>query len=66
MTREGHNVVIGNSNTASANATKEVVTFTTPSADEAAAWAAEMEGNGYKVDIQFDEKEGVFICTAIK
>lgn len=66
LTREGHNVVIGSSNTASVNSTKDVVTFTTPSADEAAAWAAEMEEQGYKVDIQFNEKEGIFICTAIK
>lgn len=66
LTREGHSIRIGNSNTTSVNFTKEVVTFTTPSEEEAAAWAAEMTAQGYDVDVQYDKKEGVYICTATK
>lgn len=66
LAREGHHVSIADSNTSITSEIKEVVTFTTSSADEAAAWTYEMTLQGYKVDVQYDEKEGVYICTAIR
>ena len=66
LTREGHSVRIGNSNTTGVNSTKEKLTFTTTSSDEASAWAEEMAGKGYVVEISFDEETGVYTCTAIK
>lgn len=64
LAREGHSVRIGN--TAGINASKEVVTFTTTSSDEAASWAADMESQGYVVDITYDKKKGIYICTATR
>jgi hypothetical protein len=66
LTREGHRVVIGNSNTTSINSTKEKVTFTTSSLDEATAWASEMEEQGYEVEFYYDKEKGVYVCIAIK
>lgn len=66
LTREGHNVVIGNGNTSSINFTKEKVTFTTASQEEAASWAAEMVEQGYEVTIIHDKENGVYICIAIR
>lgn len=66
LTREGHNVSLGNGNIVSTNATKEKLTFTTTSEEEAANWAASMMEQGYEVDVQFDKETGEYICVAIK
>ncbi len=64
FTREGHTVSIGTTTTT--NAAKEKVTFTTPSLDEATAWVAEMEEQGYVVTFYYDKEKGVYVCIAIK
>ena len=66
MTREGHNVVISNGSTFGINATKETVTFTTPSEEEAANWCASMVEQGYDVSMYYDKKQGIFVCIATR
>lgn len=66
LTCEGHHVFIGDGNATSTCLTKEKVTFTTPSRDEAASWAAEMVEQGYDVEIIHDKENGVYICIATK
>lgn len=45
---------------------KEVVTYTTTDADDAAEWAMKKAKEGYSVTITFDDKTGIFTCIAIK
>ena len=66
LAREGHRVTVRNENTAGQASTKEVVTYHTTSEDDANEWAAKMIRDGYEVEIDYDEKTGEFICTAIK
>ena len=66
LAREGHRVTVRNDNTVSQASTKEVITYHTTSEDDANEWAAKMIRDGYEVEIDYDEKTGEFICTAIK
>lgn len=52
--------------TSSTAATKETVTHTTDSKDEAYAWAVKMHDAGYAVTIRYDKEKGVYTCCAIK
>lgn len=67
LAEEGHVVsfrkVASTSNTA---ATKETVTHTTDSKDEAYAWGEKMIDAGYFVTIRYDKEKGVYTCYAIK
>ncbi|MBR5093061.1 MAG: hypothetical protein IKX32_06280 [Bacteroidales bacterium] len=66
LAREGHRVTVRNENTAGQASTKEVITYHTTSEDDANEWAAKMIRDGYEVEIDYDEKTGEFVCTAIK
>ena len=55
--------VASTSNTA---ATKETVTHSTTSKDEAYAWGEKMIDAGYFVTIRYDKEKGVYTCYAIK
>ena len=66
LARQGHSVTVRNGNTVSQASTKEVITYHTTSEDDANEWAAKMIIDGYEVEINYDEKTGEFICTAIK
>ena len=66
LAREGYVVVISPTNGTSGHSTKEVVTFTTDNGDEATMWAKEMVNNGYSVSIAYDEKTGIYTCTATR
>lgn len=67
LAEEGHVVsfrkVASTSNTV---ATKETVTHSTTSKDEAFAWADKMHDAGYAVTIRYDKEKGVYTCYAIK
>ena len=45
---------------------KEVVTYTTTSHDEATEWSIKMMNEGYSVVVVFDEKTGIYTCTATR
>lgn len=46
--------------------TKEKLTFTTKSIEEASAWAAEKLELGYDVTVEYNEETGIYTCIAIK
>ena len=65
LVREGHEVSVFDETRASSESlSKEVVTFTTKSEEEALAWSEMMTGLGYHVNIT--QKNGVYTCTAIR
>ena len=67
LAREGHRVMIANGNSVNTSSlAKEVVTFETTSEEEANHWAAQMVEAGYSVDIDYNDKTGVWKCTAYK
>lgn len=55
--------VASTSNTA---ATKETITHTTDSKEEAYAWGEKMYDKGYAVSVIYDEKTGTYTCIARK
>ena len=63
---EGYNISIADGNTTITRTSKEKVTFTTTSPDEAASWADKMIQQGYEVEIIFDEETGTYTCIAVK
>lgn len=67
LTREGREVSFYNPETIDDTvSTKEVVTYKTPSEEDANKWAAHMVANGYSVSIVYDTKSHEYVCTAIK
>ena len=67
LTREGRTVIIqGSENPNYAPSEKDKLTFTTKDEDKMDAWAEEMIGIGYKVEITFDKETGLFTGTATK
>ena len=67
LTREGYTVIIqGSENPNYAPSEKDKLTFTTKDEDKMDAWAEEMIGIGYKVEITFDKETGLFTGTATK
>ena len=45
---------------------KEKVTFTTTNKTDAYKWVDKMIGEGYEVQLTYDEKTGMYTCTAIR
>lgn len=65
LVREGYEVEVFNeSKTNNVLSTKEVITYTTKSEEDAHAWAVAMTDQGYHVNITY--KDGVYTCTAIR
>ena len=67
LAEEGHKVSFRNENASSQTAfTKEVLTYTTSSHDDAYEWAEKKAKEGYDVTIDYDERTGKFTCIAIR
>ena len=66
LAREGYTVTIFNGTAQFGSQSKEVVTYSTTSEDDAKAWAKKMIDDGYSVEISYDVRTGVYTCTAIK
>lgn len=66
LAREGYEVTIFSDNSNTSSSAKEVVTFTTTLSDEATHWAKNMVEQGYSVTIVYDDKTGIYTCTAVK
>ncbi len=47
-------------------AKKETVTFVTPSMNEAMQWSDNMARQGYTVSVEYDARNNVFVCTAVR
>ena len=66
LAREGYQVTISQTSFSHANMTKDVVVFTTTDEAEAKHWAKQMVCDGYEVNISYDDKTGIYTCTAVK
>lgn len=67
LAEEGHEVSFRNEEAVSRTvSTKETVTYTTSSHDDAIKWAGKMLDDGYTVTIRFDKEKKVYNCYAIK
>ncbi|MBR4176992.1 MAG: hypothetical protein IKP34_04550 [Bacteroidales bacterium] len=67
LARQGYRVQFRCEETrTNASTTKEVVTYTTTSEEDAIAWCNSMSNSGYEVEMYYDEKNGKFVCTATK
>lgn len=67
LAEEGHRVSFRNEEAASnAAPTKETVTYTTTNHDDAYKWAEKKINEGYSVTIEYDDRTGIYTCTAIK
>jgi len=67
LAEEGHTVSFRNEETAlRGDSSKDVVTYTTTSHDDAYKWADKMSNEGYTVTIRFDNETGIYTCNAIK
>lgn len=67
LAKEGRNVTFWREDvTGTLSPTKDIVTFTTTSEVEAAAWSKNMMDHGYTVNISYNTKTGIYTCTAIK
>lgn len=66
LVEKGHRVIFWNGTEPRTGISKEVVTYTTTSEDDAMEWAGKMANAGYEVIVEYDEKSGIFTCTAIK
>lgn len=67
LARQGHRVQFRcEESRATTSTTKEVVTYTTTSEEDATSWCNIMSENGYEVELYYDEKNGKFVCTARK
>ena len=66
LAEEGHRVIFWNGTEPRTGISKEIVTYTTTSEDDAMEWAGKMANAGYEVIVTYDEETGIFTCTAIK
>lgn len=67
LSREGNEIVVSaNDYGSNVLGTKETVTYTTPSSDDAAAWSEKMIKDGYRVYVTYDSVKKVHICVAVK
>jgi len=66
LAREGFQVTISTNPFSHTNQTKDVVTFTTTDEAEAKHWTKQMANEGYEVNISYDNKTGIYTCTAVK
>ncbi len=65
LSKEGRQVSFRNLNAASNNIqSKEVVTYTTTSEDDAITWGKKMADDGYEVIIYFDNDLKAWVCIA--
>ncbi len=66
LAREGNVVTFSQGHKPGSSLSKEKVTYTTTSEDDAKRWAKEMSDQGYDVTISYDKTTGIYTCTAIK
>lgn len=67
LSREGNEIVVSSNNYATSElGTKETVTYTTSSENDATTWTKKMIDDGYEVHIIYDSVRNVYICIAIK
>ena len=67
MAKEGHKVsCYDESKQEQTYGAKEKVTFTTTSEAEAKEWIKKMIKEGYEVQLTYDEKTGMYTCTATR
>ena len=67
MAKEGHKVsCYDESKREQTYGAKEKVTFTTTDENSARKWLYEMFEAGYEVQLTYDEKTGMYTCTAIR
>ncbi len=67
LTREGKTVIIqGSENPSYAPSENDKLTFTTKDVDKMDEWTLEMRDKGYRVEISFDDKTGLYTGTATK
>ncbi|MBR1765467.1 MAG: hypothetical protein IJ745_00330 [Bacteroidales bacterium] len=67
LAEEGYEVSVANENISSrAVATKEVVTYSSSSQEDAYSWCDKMVLSGYTVTITYDKEKKVYNCIAIK
>ncbi len=68
LAEEGHSVSFrdSHSNQTASSLSKDVVTYTTRSRDDAKTWADGMTKQGYTVDIDYDSTTGIYTCIATK
>lgn len=67
MAKEGHKVSCYDESKREQNyGTKEKVTYETANEAEANKWMYEMFEAGYEVQLTYDEKTGMYTCTAIR
>ena len=65
LAESGHRVSFRIDNSSSQVAsTKDIVTYTTTNHDDAYKWADMMGEKGYTVTIEYNERTGVYTCTA--
>lgn len=66
LAEEGHKVSFRNEEASSRTIpSKDVVTYTTTSREEAYSWANRMADMGYIVTIKFNKESGVYTCEAV-
>lgn len=66
LAREGYEVSFSRNGNPMLTLTKETVTYVTTSESDAHKWADGMTAEGYIVTIEYNNKTGEYICTAIK
>lgn len=67
LAEEGCEVSVSNENiTSRVVATKEVVTYSSSSQEDAYSWCDKMVLSGYTVTITYDKEKNVYNCIAIK
>lgn len=67
LAEQGHEVSFYDADQYSPDAaTREVVTYSTQKKEEAYSWAIQMEEEGYRVKVSYDEKTNTFNCVAYR
>ncbi len=66
LTREGYEVTVARGESQPTRPTKEKITYTTYSEQEANLWVKNMTEQGYTVDITYDSSTGLYTCVAYK
>jgi hypothetical protein len=64
LAEEGHRVSFYQGTSQERVAAKEKLTFSTSSHQEAQNWAKEKMQQGYNVTVTFDDRTGIYTCTA--
>ena len=66
LAEEGRSVQFWRNDIQRGDATKEVITYTTTSAELAKKWAKQKQDEGYAVGISYDQQTGVYTCVAVR